>query len=139
MEDISVFTDKQQKPDENQLKLALGPSYLMWKQIHDMALEKYPDGAMEWNYPGKKYGWSYRIKDKKRAILYFLPRDHYFEIAFVFGEKALKTILDSDINDKIKTDLKNARKYAEGRGVRIEVSKDSIADIGKLIDIKLRH
>ena len=139
MEDISIFTNKQQVPDEKELKLALDQSYVLWKQIHDMVLGKYPNGTKEWNFPGKKYGWSYRIKDKKRAILYFLPRDSHFLVAFVFGDKALKTILDSDIDDKIKTDLTNARKYAEGRGVRIQATKDVIPDIEKLVDIKLAH
>lgn len=71
---------------------------------------KYPNGLEEWNYPGKKYGWSYRIKDKKRAIIYFLPRENYFKVAFVFGQKATDIVLESDISGKIKTDLKMAKK-----------------------------
>ena len=139
MGDISIFTDKERLPTEQELILKLGQSYQLWKYIHNMVMELYPDGIQEWNYPGKKYGWSYRIKDKKRAILYFLPRDNYFKVAFIFGDKALKTILDSDISGFIKTNLKNARKYAEGRGIGIEVNKEILPDIKKLIEIKLSH
>ena len=64
----------------------------------------------------QKYGWSFRIKDKRRAIIYFLPRKKYFKVAFVFRQKAYDIILESDISDEIKTELSKAEKYAEGRG-----------------------
>jgi len=54
-------------------------------KIRDRVYEKYPEGFEEWNFPGKKYGWSFRIKDKKRAIVYLLPGDDAFMVAFVFG------------------------------------------------------
>jgi len=103
-------------------------------------LSKYPTGLAEWNFPGKKYGWSYRIKYKRRAIIYLLPRDKYFKVAFVFGQKAFDTIMGSDICVEIKSELEQATKYAEGRGIRIEVKDDSlISDIEKLVDIKLKY
>ena len=69
-----------------------------------------------------------------------LPRDKYFKVAFVFGQKATDLILNSDITESIKTDLAQATKYAEGRGIRIEVNDDSkIKDIKKLVDIKLAN
>ncbi len=140
MDDISIFPDKETTPTEKDLEDKLQGKFQLWKLIHDMVLEKYPDGVMEWNYPGKKYGWSYRIKDKKRAIIYFLPRDKHFKVAFVFGQKAYDVIMESDISDVIKTDLSQARKYAEGRGVRIDVNDESaLSDIKQLIEIKLAH
>lgn len=111
----------------------------MWKQIHEFILEKYPDGLAEWNYRGKKYGWSYRIKDKKRAIIYFLPREKYFKVAFVFGQKATDIVLASNISTDIKTELGQATKYVEGRGIGIEIKNDTILpDIKQLIEIKLK-
>ena len=92
----------------------------------------------EWNFPGKKYGWSYRIKDKKRAIIYLLPREGFFKVAFVFGQKATNSILAENISDTIKTELNNARVYAEGRGIQIEIREHSnLRDVKKLIEIKL--
>ena len=103
-------------------------------------MKKYPQGFSEWNYPGKKYGWSYRIKDKKRAIIYFLPRDHSFKVAFLFGQKAMDVIMESSISLEIKDELKQATKQAEGRGIRIDVKNDSIMpDIKRLIEIRLAN
>lgn len=136
----SIFTDKSTIPSTNELENALGSTFHYWQNLADFTLNLYPKAVMEWNYPGAKYGWSFRIKDKKRAILYLLPRERYFEVAFVFGGKACAQIGQTAISEKIKTDLASARVYAEGRGIRIEVkNEDQIADIQKLIAIKLKN
>ena len=140
MTDISIFSDKAVLPSDQAVVAKLGLSYKYWSQIKEYVLERYQDGICEWNFHGKKYGWSFRIKDKRRAIIYFLPRDNYFKVAFVFGQKATDIILNSDISESIKNELAQARKYAEGRGIRIEVNDGSkIFDIKKLVDIKLAN
>jgi len=83
-------------------------------------------------------GWSFRIKDKRRAIVYLLPRDHAFQVAFVFGKKAFDAIMESEVSEQIKSDLEGARVYAEGRGIRIPVpDRSTMEDIFRLIDMKL--
>jgi hypothetical protein len=122
------------------LSVALGDLHTAWIEIKTYVIDKYPRAKEEWNFPGQKYGWSFRIKDKKRAIIYLLPRDRYFLVAFVFGEKATHDALNSDISDSIKHEISTARVYAEGRGFRIEVKDGSLfEDIKKLIEIKLSH
>lgn len=87
---------------------------------------------------GEKYGWSFRIKDKRRAIVYLLPKDGEFLAAFVFGGRAFDVIKKSDVSVQIISDLESARVYAEGRGIRIPVpDSSSLEDIYRLIDIKL--
>ncbi|PKL84519.1 MAG: hypothetical protein CVV22_12510 [Ignavibacteriae bacterium HGW-Ignavibacteriae-1] len=138
MDDISIFPHKESEPTDEDLKLALGESYDIWTRLNDFVLERYPKGILNWNYPGKKWGWNYRIKDKKRAIIYFLPRESYFKVGLVFGQKAFDMIMDSDISEEIKNELQQATKYAEGRGIRIDVKNDKIIpDIMKLVEIKL--
>ena len=140
MGDSNIFTEKGLIPTNQDLIKNLGTTYALWHHIQEFVLEQYPKGLKEWNYPGKKYGYSYRIKDKKRAILYFLPRKNYFKVAFVFGQKATDLIMESDIALEIKNELINARKYVEGRGIRIEVKDDlNIPDIKKLVKIKLAN
>ena len=136
--EISIFTDKSKVPTDNDLKTAISTTFLFWNDIKDYVYKQYPNGVEDWNYPGSKYGWSFRIKDKKRAIIYFLPRDGFFKVAFVFGQKAMDKILESDIKSEIVEELKAARVYGEGRGIRIDIKAESdISDVKKLIDIKL--
>lgn len=140
MDDMSIFSEKTMIPTDRDLVNKLDINYKLWNQIHELVLSKYPEGLSEWKYPGKKYGWSFRIKDKKRVIIYMLPRDQYFKVAFVFGDKAVTKIMESNISNTIKTEISQAKKYVEGRGIKIDVKDDSIiSDIGLLIDIKLNN
>lgn len=127
-------------PGDNDLVASLGKTYPLWQEIKDYTHSRYPAANDEWNYPGEKYGWSFRIKDKKRAILYLLPRDGFFKVAFAFGQKATDLIMQSHVADWIKTELESARVYAEGRGIRIEIRDEKLIDsIKVLIDIKLSN
>lgn len=140
MEDISIFADKAALPSEEELAEKLGTTYPFWKQLEEFVMLKYPGGMKQWSFPGKKYGWNYRIKDKKRAIIYLLPRENFFKVAFVFGQKASIEVWESDVSVAIKTDLANAIKYAEGRGIRIDVKDEAVLpDIKRLVEIKLSH
>jgi hypothetical protein len=135
---ISIFTDKTVTPTSKDLRKAIGKTHICWEALVAYTKKAYPAAIEEWNFPGPKYGWSLRIKDKKRAIIYLLPRDKFFKAAFVFGEKAIVNILKSDISGTIKSDLEKAKVYAEGRGIRIDVVDDSITeDLKKLISFKI--
>ncbi len=115
----------------------LGDSYPLWQKISQYVHLKYPGAEDEWLYSGDKYGWGMRIKVRKRAILYLLPRDRFFKVAFVFGQKATELIMKSRVSDLIKSELDSARVYAEGRGTRIEITNDSqVPDICMLVDYK---
>jgi hypothetical protein len=136
--DKSIFTDKSSIPGDKDMENSLGKMYTAWQDISRFVLDKHPSATLEWNYPGEKFGWSFRIKDKKRAIIYLLPRDKYFKVAFVFGQKAFDQIMGSAVSDEIKNELKSAKKYAEGRGIRLDVKNtEVIKDITELIEIKL--
>ncbi len=138
--DKSVFTDKNTVPTNSDLRIALGDTFMLWHTLAEHVHLKYPEAMDEWSFSGDKYGWSFRIKDKKRAIIYLLPRDRFFKVAFVFGQKATDAVMESDIAKEIKTELGLAKVYAEGRGIRIDINDTNIiCDIKKLIDIKLSH
>ena len=58
----------------------------------------------------------------------------------MFGDKAVQEIENSDISDELKKKVLNAKKYAEGRGLVVEVKDNtSISDIKKLIEIKINN
>lgn len=136
----SVFCDKNEAPDDDALRSALGNTFEIWNAIQRKVLERYPKAVSEWHFSGDKYGWSYRISDSRRVLIYLLPRKGFFKTAFVFGQKAFEQILAGDVSDAIKTELSAARKYAEGRGIRIDVTNSEIlADIEKLIAIKIAN
>ncbi len=138
--DTSVFTNKAVVPGDGDLFVELKATYDLWNTIRNYVHTAYPGAVDEWNYSGQKFGWSFRIKDKKRVIVYLLPREGYFKTAFVFGQKATNAILDSTIDKQIREELQSAKVYAEGRGIRIDVRDSQVLeDVKRLIAIKLAH
>lgn len=136
----SIFTNKEISPSTKDLKKALGETFVLWEEIVNFTQKTKPDAKEEWKYSSEKYGWSFRISDKKRVIIYLLPRDKFFKVALLFGQKAVDTILKSDISEKNKTEIKNAKVYAEGRGIRMDVMDAAIlSDIKKLTTIKINN
>ncbi len=138
--ETSIFMDLTKTPTSDDLVTPLENTFLLWMEIRDFVFEKYPLAKEEWHVSVKKYGWGFRIKDKKRAIIYLSPRESFFRVVMVFGQKATNQILDSDISDFLKNELRNSKVYAEGRVIRMEVSDNSlIEDIKKLVEFKIAN
>jgi hypothetical protein len=137
---LSIFEDKSVRPDDQMLAEALQASYKWWQEIKEFVIQQYPQASEEWNHSGKNYGWGFRLKDKKRAIIYLTPSDKFFLFSVVFGKKATQEALHSNISEDIKKIINEAPVYAEGRGIRLEIrSAAIIADLKKLILIKLQN
>jgi hypothetical protein len=134
----SIFLDPTYCPTDIQLTEALGESYRFWEILRDAALKSGKVESEGWHFSGKKFGWSYRISDKKRVLIYFLPRDGFFKVAFVFGEKAIEEVQRSTINPNLIEELIYAKKYAEGKGIRFSVTtKEETMDALEFLRVKL--
>jgi Protein of unknown function (DUF3788) len=136
----SIFLDKSDKPNNEMLSNALGETYTYWEEIKNTLEARYGKLTEEWKYYGANSGWSLKLLLKKRNLFFFAPYDGYFRIAFIFGDKAVAAVEKSDVPKKIIRELKEAKRYAEGRGVRIEVKKQSaIKNIVTLTAIKVNN
>lgn len=133
----SFFTDKEAQPTAVQLQNALGSTFPIWEEFAAHTQKLNPAAVAEWHFASEKYGWSFRIKVKKRILIYLLPRDKFFKVAFVFGQKATNAIVAEELNESIKKELLAAKVYAEGRGIRLAIIDSTFkADVIKLIAIK---
>jgi hypothetical protein len=93
-----------------------------------------------WNFAGANWGWSLRLRRKKRTILYMTPCQKYFLVGFVLGEKAVRAIRDSNLPDPVLAAIDKAKKYPEGRAVRIEIrSKKDLQIANELAAIKMAN
>ncbi len=81
----------------------------------------------------RKWGWSLRLKQKKRAIVYLTPCAKYFLAGFALGEKAVQAAQESALPDSVLEVIENAPKYPEGRGVRLEVRTKKDCEAVKLL------
>jgi hypothetical protein len=136
----SLFTDKSIKPNDEMLAEVLGRSYNSWKEIRKNLYARYGPLTEEWKYYGAKLGWGLKLLMKKRNLFFFAPYEKYFRIAFIFGDKAAAVVEQSNVSPEIIMELKNAKRYAEGRGVRIDVRKKAdIKNILTLVEIKVNN
>jgi predicted Rossmann-fold nucleotide-binding protein len=61
-------------------------------------------------------------------------------ITFVFGDRAVEAVENSALPEAIKTELSQARKYMEGRGIMIDVtSGDELEIVKTLVRIKIEN
>ncbi|HUU38102.1 MAG TPA: DUF3788 domain-containing protein [Candidatus Desulfaltia sp.] len=134
----SVFTDRSKKPDGRRLNKAIGESGPHWTAIKTDIVKKHGEALEEWKYYGPKAGWVLKVLVKRRNLFFLTPLKDYFRITFVFGDKAASAVEKSNLRAAVKKDLRDARRYVEGRALRIEVKRQKdVASITKLIDIKI--
>lgn len=136
----SNFNDKQVMPDEASLASEIGETKAYLDQICRFIEAETGQLTLEWKHYGQKSGWTLKLLSKKRNLLFVGPKYGYFIIAFVFGDLAVEAVLKSQLPETIKNELMNARKYAEGRGIRFEIRDGSLLEsVEQLIRIKLAN
>ena len=137
---MSVFFDKSRPPRDDDVAATLGSTFVFWKELKGLIASRFAPLSMEWGFTSKKTGWGLRLKREKRTLLYMTPFRGYFTASFALGEKAVKAAHRSDLPVSVLKVIDNAKKYAEGRGVRLEVrSAEDVHDVEKLAEIKMRN
>ena len=135
---LSVFDDKARQPTEADLATALKGSFDFWNDLKERIAARFTPLSFEWGFAGKAYGWGLRLKHKKRTVLYMTPGAGYFLASFALGEKAVLAAHQGKLPSSILQSIDGARKYAEGRGVRLRVSSArDVRNIEKLAVIKM--
>jgi len=140
MPEVPVFTDKAKEPDLPSLYTVLGASAELWKEIEQILTKEPGNISFQWKFYGNNSGWTLKVLSKKRNLFFLLPRHGFIKLAFVFGERTVKEILESGFPDTLKTSLSQARAYAEGRGLHFEIRSGADLEVfQKLIEVKMRY
>lgn len=66
-----------------------------------------------------------------RTILYMTPRRRHFLVGFALGEKAVAAARRSDLPASTLALIAEARKYAEGRALRLEIRTKKDLEVAK--------
>ena|SRR5271166_6100662 len=136
----NAFAGHAKRPTEKELTSVLGSADSLWQElIIDLKRDLKPDGE-EWNTYSIKAGWSLRLQLKKRNIVYLGPRSGCFLASFILGDKAVAAARKSKLPARIVKIIDEAKRYAEGTAVRIEVHKAEDANVVKMLaKIKLEN
>lgn len=137
---LSAFDDKSKKPTKQALKTTLGRTTTHWDDLVAHVASEYAPLETTWNFSGAAWGWSLRLRQKKRTVLYMTPCRNYFLVGFVLGETAVKAARGSGSPKAVLSLIDGAKRYAEGRAVRLEVrNKKDLASARTLADIKMAN
>ena len=136
----NAFSGKATEPGDHDLAVALASEKARWDELASDLTREGVVNVQEWNSYSNKAGWSLRLKHKERTIVYLIPLQGAFQAALVLGDKAVKAAGQSPLPAHIKKIVSEARRYAEGTGVRINVhGPENIAAIKQLARIKLEN
>ena len=137
---FSALDDKAREPTDADVAEVLGDASHLWTDLKALMASQFDPLAEDWTFSGKKWGWSLRFKQKKRAVLYMTPSTGFFFAGFALGEKAVAAANTSDLPRSLLEIINGSQKYAEGRGVRLEVwSAADLENVIKLAAIKMAN
>lgn len=136
----NAFIGKPKPPTAAELTAALGPAKTLWDQLLAGLADELNLTVQEWNSYSPKAGWSLRLKLKDRNILYLTPCRGCFFVSFALGDKAVAAARQSRLPPRVIKIINEAKRYAEGTGVRLEIKKPKDVEMVKqLAAIKLAH
>jgi hypothetical protein len=141
MEYINAFRGKVTQPGDDEIATALGPSGKLWNEFIRWMAEEEGVAGQEWKgICVNKYGWSLRLKQKSRNIVYLGPGEGCFMVSFVLSDKALKTAKELHLPKPVADALEAAPRYPEGNGLRLIVKRaGDLPAIRKIAAIKLAN
>lgn len=133
----NAFIGHATKPTDPELAAELGPKKPLWDELL-AELERLGVADQEWSSYSPKAGWALKVLRKGRVIVYLSPQHGGFLASFALGEKAVVVAKKSKLPPKILKIIAEAKRYAEGTAVRVEVtSRADVCAIAKLAAIKL--
>jgi Protein of unknown function (DUF3788) len=142
MDAPNAFLGWANQPSDVEIAAALGPAAPLWSQLID---EVTADAAGQLTQEWKgiyvhKYGWSLRLKQKRRNILFMSPCQNCFRVAFALSDKAVTAAKEANLPKAVSQALATAPKYPEGTGLRLTVNRPGdLAAIRKIAQIKLAN
>lgn len=136
----NAFVGNTHPPSRTELEHALGPAAASWNEmVHE--LEQDGITAEEWKgvYPNK-YGWTLRLKQKSRTIVYLSPCAGCFRVGFILSDRAMEAAGKAVLPGPVKERLAHAPKYPEGHGLRLTVnSNKDLPPIRSIARIKMAN
>ena len=136
----NAFIGKSSAPTKQELRSELGSAMALWDRLLQELATELDVAACEWNSYSRKAGWSLKVKRGQRTIVYLSPCHGSFRASFALGDKAVEAALASKLPNPVLTNIREAKRYAEGTAVRIDVTGEKdITVIVKLAKSKVEN
>jgi Protein of unknown function (DUF3788) len=141
MDFANAFIGRSSQPSEAEVAGALGPAAPLWSELIAEVSGDAGSLTQEWKaILVHKYGWSLRLKQKSRNIIFMSPCHNCFRVAFTLSDKAVTAAKEARLPKAVVQALATAPRYPEGTGLRLTVNRpDDLPAIRKIARIKLAN
>jgi hypothetical protein len=134
----NAFVGKPGCPTDTDLAKVLGSARELWDRLIDELVRDFDLDGQEWHSTSLRSGWTLRLQRASRNIVYLTPAHCSFMASFALGDRAMAVARQSGLSASALSVLDQARRYAEGTAVRIEVhTLDDISTVKRLAAAKL--
>ena len=136
----SVFDDKLREPTARELDYVLDTASGLLAGIEQSLRLQFGEMVREWKFYGKKAGWTLALTHRGRRAFHLIPRNGFFTVVLTLGERAVSACEERDLPAWVLSALRDARPYAEGRSIRIDVTTaDDVVVVEELVKIKFAN
>ena len=140
MEKENALIGMTAQPTEAEVAAVLDKSAPVWTEFVRWMADVQGVAEQEGKSSSPKYGWSLRLKRKKRTIVYLGPCKGCFRVAFVLGDRAVEAARACGLPKPVLHALEEAPHYSEGTGLRLLVkARKDLAAVRKLVLVKLAN
>jgi len=134
---LSALDDGSRPPEAAEIRGVLGKSAALWDRLIARVAGEHGGITEQWNFSGAKVGWSLRLREKGRVVVYMTPQAGAFLVGIVLSERAASAARRGDVPESVRALIDGAPRYAEGRGIRLTVaSRGDLATVLELVALK---
>lgn len=137
---VNPLSDRGAPPSEEALRAALGASHSVYLSLLSFVTEELGVPDLQWKWYAGGRGWTGKVLLGSRNLFFVSPRAGAFQLGFVFGDRAVEAASAPPLPAALVEELRAAKKYAEGRGLRVLVSSaEDLDPVFHLIRLKITH
>ena len=135
---LQAIFDPSHSPERDALTTYLRDAAPLWDAVVRSVRKRSPQLVEAWHFAGPRIGWSLRLVEKARILVYLTPEEGRFRVGLVLGSKAVAAARASGLSASAASVVDAAPRYAEGHGVQFHVaSREDMAPVEELLDIKV--
>lgn len=133
---MSYFTDKNEKPTDEDILKALGAAQVQWVDLLRFIAEKFMIPP-ELSFGGKNYGWNLWYRKSGKSLVTLYPQQDCFVAQVVLGKDQVEKALSLVLGENVGGALRSTPQLHDGRWLFITARSDQdVADIQQLLVAK---
>ena len=131
------FTDKASPPTDKSILAAVGRAAPAWRLLFDELGEEHPDLSQAWSYYADGKSWLLKVTRKSKTVFWVTVEEGGFRVAFYFPERLLGALLESELSEERKEEIRGGAPVGKLRPVSVKFGPQrGVRDVMALVSLK---